>query len=129
MLGELARSKLQALGRILNQRTDSLEIIPGVALGGAGILADISPECKHQVDDDGGAHGEQRGVNKILANPGSSDPHTVANGRTNAKGIPFYKFFEPAHAANLNKMPEKAYPLRVCTRYKFMSGRHWFSLH
>jgi hypothetical protein len=39
-----------------------------------------------------------------LPDAAGSDTHPVANGRTNAKGIPFNKAFEFVHTANLKNL-------------------------
>lgn len=70
-----------------------LQIIPGISFCRPHIFAHIPPEGQHQVNDDGGAHGEEGSINKILPDLACGDTHPVADGRTNAKGIPFNEAF------------------------------------
>jgi hypothetical protein len=74
-----------------------LQIIPGISLGGPDIPPHIAPESQHHIDNNRGAHRKERSVHKVLPDPAGGNTHPVADGRTNAKGIPFNKAFEFVH--------------------------------
>ena len=79
----------------------SLQVIPGISLRRLHIIPHISPESQHQVNNNRGAHRQQRGINEIEPDAAGSNAHPVADGRTNAKGIPLYETFEFVHTINL----------------------------
>jgi hypothetical protein len=77
------------------------QIIPRIPLRSPHILPHIAPESQHHVNNNGGAHRKEGSVHKVLPYFTGGNPHPVADGRTNAKGIPFHKAFEFVHSANL----------------------------
>ena len=81
--------------------TEALQIIPWIPLRRPNIPPHIAPESQHHVDNNGGAHCKQGSVHKVLPDPTGGNTHPVADGRTNAKGIPFNKALEFVHTANL----------------------------
>ena len=74
-----------------------LKIIPGISLRRTDITTHIPPESEDHVNNDRGTHRQNRGVHKVLPDLTGSNAHPVADGRTNAKGIPFQKAFEFVH--------------------------------
>jgi len=94
----------------------SLQIIPGISLRRLHVIPHISPESQHEVNNNRGAHRQQRGVNKVQPDPAGSDAHPVANGRTNTKGIPLHKTFEFVHTINLKNHLQQAnsFPKKDC---------------
>jgi hypothetical protein len=91
-----------------NPRKDFyLQVIPGISFCGPYILADIPPESKDHVENDGRPHREKRCVNKVLPDLTGSNPHAVPDGGAYAESIPFYKIFHAVHdRTKLEKSPE-----------------------
>ena len=89
------------LERLVCATITESEIIPGITPGSPDIFPEISQEGQHHIENDGGAHGQQGCINKILADPAGSNSHPRADGRTNAKGIPLDKAFEFVHHTKL----------------------------
>ena len=87
---------------------DHSQIIPGIPPRSPDILPDISPESQYHVDDNRGAHGQDRGVHEILTDLACCNTHTVANGCANAKSIPLNKVFKFVHISKLKKMRHPA---------------------
>ena len=92
----------------------SLQVIPWISLSRFHIIPHISPESQHEIDNNRGAHRQQRGIDKIEPDTAGSNSHTVTDGRTNTKGIPLHKTFEFVHTINLknhlqhpNSFPKK----------------------
>jgi hypothetical protein len=80
-----------------------LKVIPGISSCRPDIFPHIPPERKDDVNDDGRAHREQGSVHKVLADTGRGDSHSVTDGGTNAKGIPFHEILETVHSTNLQR--------------------------
>ena len=72
-------------------------MIPGISFGCSYILAHVSPEGQYEVDDQRGAKCENRCVHEILTDLAGGNPHSRADSRTNAKGIPFNETLEFVH--------------------------------
>ena len=81
--------------------THHSQIIPRISFRCPDILPHISPESQYHVNDNRGAHRKNGGIHKILPDLARRYSHPVANGRTNTKGIPFYKTFQLVHPSNL----------------------------
>ena len=79
-------------------------------MGGPHILAHISPEGQHQVNNNRGAHGQERSIDKILPDLAGGNTHPVADGRTNAKGIPLNKAFKFVHKSKVIKFEQTCEP-------------------
>jgi hypothetical protein len=80
------------------------QIIPRIPLRLPDILPDISPESQYHIDDNRGAHCQDRGVHEILPDLTCCNTHAVANGRANAKSIPLDKVFEFVHSTKIKKI-------------------------
>jgi hypothetical protein len=80
------------------------QVIPRIPLRRPDILPHISPKSQYHVDDDRGAHRQDRGVHEILPDLAGGYTHTVANGCANAKSIPFNKVFKFVHSTKIKKI-------------------------
>ena len=69
---------------------------------------DIHPECNEEINDDRRAHRKEGYINKIFANGGSGDAHSLANGCANAEYMPLDKMFEPLHNAKIDRICSKS---------------------
>jgi len=78
-----------------------LEIIPRVSPCCPDVFFHVPPECKNHIDDDWGAYCKQGGIDKILTDLAGSDAHSIPDGGTNTKSIPFNETLESVHTANL----------------------------
>ena len=85
----------------------SLQIIPRISFCCPHILPHIAPESQYHVNNNRGAHCKYRSIHKVLTDLAGSNPHPVADGRTNAKGIPLQKAFEFVHIANLENLGQQ----------------------
>jgi hypothetical protein len=78
-----------------------LQVTQGVSPGFGDVVLNIHPEGQYHINDQGRAHSEKSGINKEEADPGGGDAQFVTKGRTNPKGLPFYKIFDLVHISNL----------------------------
>ncbi len=95
---------------ILNARQVVIQhsqIIPRIPFCRPNILPHISPESQYHIDNNRRAHRKDGGIHKILPDFTGRNSHPVANGRTNAKGIPLHKAFEFVHIANLENLGQQ----------------------
>ena len=82
--------------------SDSLQIIPGIPLCRPDISPHVAPESQHHVDNNRRAHRKHRSVHKVLSYLAGGETHPVADGRTNAKGVPLNKAFELVHTPKVS---------------------------
>jgi hypothetical protein len=65
---------------------------------------DIHPESQDEINDQRRAHGEKGNINKPGTDPRRGDAHSVTDGRTYPKDLPFNEVLQSIHNANLKKI-------------------------
>jgi hypothetical protein len=68
---------------------------------------DIHPECNEKIDNDGRTHRKEGNINKVLADGGCGNAHSLANSGTNPKYMPLDKMLEALHAAKIDRIYTK----------------------
>lgn len=85
----------------------TLKVPQGVSPSIEYIVLNIDPKGKKKINDDRRPHGEERNIDKVLANGGCSNTHPFANNRAYPKNMPLNKVLYLVHTANLNKKKHK----------------------
>jgi hypothetical protein len=85
-----------------------LQVIPGISSRSSNVIAHISPKSQNEINNNRRSHRQQRSINKVQPDPAGGNTHPVADGRTNAKGIPFNKAFEFVHYAKLKNIVQQS---------------------
>ena len=73
----------------------------------------VHPESQYKIEDQGGAHREERDVHKPGPNPAGRNAQTIADGRTDPEEVPFDKMPEPVHPSKLNFSGFFSKPCRI----------------
>jgi hypothetical protein len=65
------------------------------------IISYIHPESNKKINDHGGAHGEERDIDKIFTDGGGGNSHFFSNSGAYTKHMPFNKMLNTVHGVKL----------------------------